>query len=91
MTLKYSIVYHKRVRRALRKLPEKDALIIIKKIGDVLRENPYAGKALKGKYRGLYSLRIGNFRVIYQIDGDESKVLVLKVGEREGVYDNLYF
>lgn len=91
MTSVYSISYHYRAKKALRKIPHKDAQIITGKTGDSLRENPYAGKALKGRYRGLYSLRVRRFRAIYRIDGDKLKILILKIGERQGIYDDLYF
>jgi len=49
-----------------------------------LTKNVYAGKALKGRYEGLYSLRVGDYRVIYKIES--FGVLILAIGHRKDVY-----
>ncbi|MDQ3676040.1 MAG: type II toxin-antitoxin system RelE/ParE family toxin [Actinomycetota bacterium] len=39
----------------------------------LLERDPYAGHALRGRLRGLRSLRVGSYRVVYQlIDGDKT-------------------
>ena len=52
---------------------------------NILKTNPYVGKSLRGEWKGVYSLRIGNYRVLYQIKG--SKVFLLVVGHRKRVYE----
>jgi mRNA-degrading endonuclease RelE of RelBE toxin-antitoxin system len=42
------------------------------------------GRALRGTLRGLWSLRVGDYRIIYTIAGDE--VYVLKIGHRREAY-----
>jgi len=42
-------------------------------------------KKLKG-YKGLYRLRVGDYRIIYTIKPDESLIAVLKIGNRRDVY-----
>ncbi|MBE0576926.1 MAG: type II toxin-antitoxin system RelE/ParE family toxin [Desulfuromonadales bacterium] len=37
----------------------------------------------------LYRLRVGDYRVIYQIDGDKLVVLVVHVGHRKDFYPHL--
>jgi mRNA interferase RelE/StbE len=32
-----------------------------------LSDNPYAGKSLHGELKGKYSLRIGDYRIVYTI------------------------
>jgi mRNA-degrading endonuclease RelE of RelBE toxin-antitoxin system len=51
----------------------------------ILGENPYAGKVLKGRWEGTYSLRIGDYRVIYMISKD--MVNLLTVRPRKTVYE----
>lgn len=41
---------------------------------------------LTGKLAGLYKLKIGDWRVIYEIKHDEKVVTVHKVGHRREVY-----
>lgn len=42
------------------------------------------GKPLKYTLHSLWSLRLGDYRVIYRIDDDE--VVILKIGHRRDVY-----
>lgn len=52
-----------------------------------LQENPGLGKPLKGKLRGLRSLRVGKYRIIYQVDEDSRVVRIITVGRREAIYE----
>ena len=52
----------------------------------MLEKNPELGKPLTAILRGLRSLRIGDYRVIYQIKNAELIVLVIKIGHRRNVY-----
>ena len=49
---------------------------------DTLAENPYKGSVLKGDLTGLRRIRVGHYRVIYEIDQGILQVLVVKVGHR---------
>jgi mRNA interferase RelE/StbE len=41
---------------------------------------------LKGKFSGLYKLRVGDWRIIYDINHEEKVVTVHKVGHRREIY-----
>ena len=51
-----------------------------------LKENPERGKRLK--YTEFRKLRIGNYRVIYEIKSKEKKIIILFIGHRKNVYDD---
>jgi len=51
-----------------------------------LRKDPYLGKKLKGKFSECYSLRVGQYRIIYKIYKAKLTILVIRVGPRQGVY-----
>ena len=53
---------------------------------DRLAENPFLGSALKGDLRGLRRLRIGDYRVLYEIQKDVLVVLVVRIAHRREVY-----
>ena len=53
---------------------------------DRLARNPYLGTALKGDLKGLRQLRMGDYRVLYEIRDDELIVLVIRVAHRRDVY-----
>ena len=48
----------------------------------LLEREPEAGHLLRGRLRGLRSLRIGTYRIIYEIDDDQRLVRVLAVRHR---------
>ncbi|MFQ8978526.1 MAG: type II toxin-antitoxin system RelE family toxin [Veillonella sp.] len=50
-------------------------------------ENPrYLGKSLTGNKTGLWRYRIGNYRVIADINDDRCIILALEVGHRKEIY-----
>ena len=53
---------------------------------DNLSEQPLAGSPLKGELRGLRRLRVGDYRVVYELLEDEQAVLVLRVAHRREAY-----
>lgn len=57
-----------------------------------LGEDPYREDADVKKLTGpsgLYRLRVGNYRVAYQVSDGELVILVVKVGDRRDVCRNL--
>ena len=44
------------------------------------------GKALTGPYAGLWRFRVGDHRIICQIQDDQFVVLVIRFGHRSSVY-----
>jgi mRNA interferase RelE/StbE len=57
---------------------------------DSLAENPYPQgiKKLAGEEE-LYRLRVGHYRIIYQVQGKRLVVLVIGIGHRSDVYRQL--
>ena len=72
--------------RFLSKLKDREDKSRIEKKLKGLKENPEIGKPLTGKLAGLWSLRFGKFRALYQIRRDELLVLVLDIGPRKNIY-----
>lgn len=80
----YSIVYKKSVQRDLGKLSKAEAHRILNQIEQELSKNAETYPVLKGQFSGLRKYRVGDYRVIYAILGDD--VLVLRIGRRKDVY-----
>ena len=53
---------------------------------DGLGDEPLAGSALKGGLRGLRRLRVGDYRIVYELLDDELVVLVVRVAHRRDAY-----
>nr|VFJ43755.1 MAG: mRNA interferase RelE/StbE [Candidatus Kentron sp. DK]VFJ45670.1 MAG: mRNA interferase RelE/StbE [Candidatus Kentron sp. DK] len=87
--MNYRIRLHKRVTKVLRNLPQPVRGIVRQRI-DFLGENPYRHPKLDIKkmqgFDTVYRLRIGKYRLIYEIIEDELVVLIMKVGVRGDVY-----
>ena len=71
--------------KALKKIPKSDRTRLINAI-DRLRDTPMAGGTLKGEFAGLRRLRMGAYRIIYEVVEDELVVLVVRIGHRKDVY-----
>ncbi len=80
----YNIVYKKSVQRDLKKLSKDEAHEVLKQIEEELSKNAETYPVLKGQFAGLRKYRVGDYRVIYAILGDD--VLVLRIGHRKDVY-----
>jgi mRNA interferase RelE/StbE len=52
----------------------------------LLEREPFAGHELRGPLRGLRSLRIGTYRVIYQLADEGQTVRVAAIRHRSTVY-----
>lgn len=52
----------------------------------VLAENPYKGEALKGEFHGLRRYRVGDFRIVYEIESENELITIHAVRHRRDAY-----
>lgn len=52
----------------------------------LLQREPDAGYPLRGRLRGLHSLRVGSYRIIYQLSDDGTTVRVATIRHRSVAY-----
>jgi mRNA interferase RelE/StbE len=83
----HEVVFTKQADRALRRMPAADAQRIRAKI-DRIAADPHAThrNVTRLQKTPAFRLRVGDWRVIYEIDGHQLRILVLKIGPRGGVY-----
>ncbi|MFD6155996.1 type II toxin-antitoxin system RelE/ParE family toxin [Nocardia sp. NPDC060256] len=88
--MKYTFRFLESARRELRDLEQRDAMRILTAL-TVLGDDPYGeGLAVRKLVNvDAYRLRVGRFRVVYQIQDDVLVILVVKVGWRRDVYRDL--
>ena len=82
---KYQVLHTPTFRKSFDKL---DALVqrrVLQALGK-LEENPYLGLKLKGQRVGRWRLRVGNYRIRYDIDGDT--VILHLVKHRSAIYNS---
>lgn len=82
----YSITYTPSAAKAIRKLDKPTARRLLNAIG-TLASNPRPSGCIQLKGgRGEFRIRLGDYRIVYDVQDDELVVLVLKVGHRREVY-----
>jgi mRNA interferase RelE/StbE len=81
----YKIEIFHSADKSLRRINSKDRAAIAKAI-DNLSENPRPFGYKKLKDNELYRIRIGNYRVIYQIFDDRLLIIVIRIGHRREIY-----
>ncbi|WP_290596660.1 MULTISPECIES: type II toxin-antitoxin system RelE family toxin [unclassified Archaeoglobus] len=85
--MRYEIFLSRQARKFLDRLDVTTRSRIAEKL-KLLSDNPFALPYKKIKDReNTYRIRIGDFRVIYVVRGNE--IRVLKIDKRERVYDRL--
>jgi mRNA interferase RelE/StbE len=85
----FDITVAQRAQKGSKNLPEHLKRRIVELLL-ILRENPvpaeyYDVKKLKG-LADTYRIRIGDFRIIYEISWDKAAVNILYIGSRENAY-----
>ncbi len=70
----------------MKRLPHDRQKIVLERCSE-LESDPYLGKRLTGPLRGLLSLRVGDYRVIYHVDLPKNTVWLVAVGHRKSIYD----
>ncbi len=78
------IEYKASVAHDLKKLDRNAAKRIIAELEGVLSQDPDAGEALYGQFKGLFKLRAGDYRVVYA--KTRGGVLILRIRHRSKVY-----
>ena len=83
--MSFSIRIKGSAARDLRRIAKTDRLRIMSAI-DRLSDSPFVGNALKGDLRGLRRIRVGDYRVLYELLDETLVVLVVRVAHRREVY-----
>ena len=83
--MSYKITIRRRAAKTLANLPNKDYQKVRNTIRE-LAENPRPQGCLKLTGRDGWRIRVGVYRVIYGINDEGKKVIVLDIGHRRDVY-----
>lgn len=82
----YNVLLHPKAAKELRELNEPMRSRVKEGIKELSTEPKQAGKLLKGSK--FWSLRIGDYRAIYEVSDEAERVIVLFIGHRRDVYDD---
>ncbi len=83
--MRYSVQIKRSAAKELARIAKSCRARLVQAI-DALAENPLKGSALKGELRGLRRIRIGDYRVVYEVQDEVLAVLVVRIARRRDVY-----
>lgn len=82
----FQVRFADNVEKDFRKIPKKDVRKIEARIEALATDpNPPGSVKLVGR-RDLHRIRVGNYRVIYQIQDEVLIILIVEVGHRKDIY-----
>lgn len=83
----YGLLVTPPAQRALDRLPERVAAAIAELLtGDLPAAPRRVGKPLRREIAGIWSARPGSYRVLYAIDEEKKRVVVLRIDHRADIY-----
>ena len=87
--MKYVVKFKPSAARSLRALNRADQIKVAAKINSLANNpRPTGVKNLEAK-KSLYRVRMGDYRIIYQIKDNILVVLVVAIGHRKDIYNKL--
>ena len=82
---KYKVTFKKSVAKDLRNIANRDVQRILAQIG-LLADNPRSEGCQKLSNMQQYRVRVGLYRIIYEIQDARLVIQVVKVGHRSSIY-----
>lgn len=83
----YEIIFSSPAARDLERISPRIVSAVIEFVYGDLSRSPYrVGKPVSRQLEGLFSARRGPYRILYEIDDGQIKVLVVRVDHRADVY-----
>jgi len=81
----YTVELSKSADKSLMSLRRKDQQRVLLAL-EGLEKDPFIGKRLQGPLRGLWSVRVLPYRIIYSVNKKIITVSVVAIGDRKDVY-----
>ena len=82
----FKIIIPKTTFKELEKFDTQNQKLVFEKIKDLESGNFLNDKALKGKHKGKFRKRAGNYRIIYLKEDNFLVITVIRVAHRKEVY-----
>jgi len=74
-------------QRDLNKLKHNRKLAVrIAEALDYIAGNPHCGKELEGQFVGVFTHRVGDWRILYEVYKGQLRILVIRIAHRREVY-----
>ncbi len=82
----YKLIIPKYALKELSKIDKPNQQLIFNKIKELEKGNFKGDKALKGKHKGKFRKRAGNYRIIYLKENDIVLITIIRIAHRKEVY-----
>jgi len=82
----FKIIFPKTTFKELEKIDSENQKLIFEKIKDLEAGNFAKDKTLKGKHKGKFRKRAGNYRIIYLKENDILVITLIRIAHRKEVY-----
>jgi mRNA interferase RelE/StbE len=82
----YNVLFTQEAEKEFLKITKSDRKLIAQKILELKKGNFHNDKPLKGKYRGKFRKRAGNYRIIYLKEESFLIITIIRIAHRKEVY-----
>lgn len=82
----YKVIVPKLALKELSKIDRVNQKLIFDKIKDLEKGIFVNDKALKGKHKGKFRKRVGNYRIVYLKENNILVITVIRIAHRKEVY-----
>ena len=82
----FKVIVPKATFKELEKIDTQNQKLIFEKIKDLESGNFSSDKALKGKHKGKFRKRAGNYRIVYLKENDILVITLIRIAHRKEVY-----
>lgn len=89
MSIEYKIVFEKNAIKQLSKIDKSQQKIIysyLKKNLENTTTPRILGRPLKGHLKDFWRYRVGDYRIIAEINDDQIKIIIIEIGHRREIY-----
>ena len=82
----YKVALEQEAEREFLRLDKQSQKIVASKLLDLQKGHFANDKPLKGKHKGKYRKRAGNYRIVYLKENDYLLISVIRIAHRKEVY-----
>ncbi len=82
----FKVIIPKTTFKELEKIDSQNQQLVFSKIKDLESGVFTSDKALKGKYKGKFRKRAGNYRIVYLKEDDILVITLIRIAHRKEVY-----
>lgn len=82
----FKIIIPKNTFKELEKIDSEDQKLVFSKIQDLEKGIFTSDKALKGKHKGKFRKRAGDYRIVYLKENDILVITLIRIAHRKEVY-----